>query len=873
MMTGVEIRDSYLEFFKEKGHTIKPSVSLVPSDPTVLFTIAGMVPFKPLFLGKISPLPFTRAASSQRCLRTNDIENVGKTARHHTFFEMLGNFSFGDYFKQEAILWAWEFLTSVVKLPPEKLWVSVYLDDEEAQNIWCKEIGLPEERIVRLGEEDNFWTMGDTGPCGPCSEILIDQGEEIGCKKDSCSVECDCDRFLELWNLVFTQFDRDANGKLHPLPKKNIDTGMGLERLTAVLQGKKSNFECDLLFVIIRACAELAEIVYGKDEQHDISLRIIADHMRAITFLIYDNVLPSNEGRGYVLRSLIRRAIRQGRRLGINNAFLYQLVPSVIKATNIQEVSSYRDHISRIIKQEEERFAATLDKGMYMLEELIKEYKERNETIISGKDIFRLYDTYGFPVTFAEEIIKDVGLNIDKQEFDKEMDIQRDRARKAGIGIQYLDKAQEVMVKHHTKFVGYDTMKTEVTILDIIKDKNLIKDASQGEEVQIILDITPFYAEAGGQIGDKGILSGKEVRVDITDTLYAGNGEVIIHQARIRKGILRQGDKLTANVDVNKRINIARNHTATHLLHAALRQVLGVHVKQAGSLVCDKYLRFDFTHLSPLTDEELQRIEELINAKIRENIIINVFETELSEAENMGAIALFGEKYSEKVRVVKIGDYSIELCGGTHVSATGEIGLFKINAEMGVSSGIRRIEAISGEGAYQYVQRQHEIITEIAEIVKAPVEELVTKIEKLVKVSKEREKEIYRLKEELNKYKIDELLNSVIKIGDINVIITSFNHTEQELLRQTADLVIEKIRSGVVILSSVINNKVLWVAKVSKDLTSKVHAGVLIKQIAQITGGGGGGRADLAQAGGTKPEKIKEAIEVGKKFLLQLQQG
>ncbi|MEK7812595.1 MAG: alanine--tRNA ligase, partial [Candidatus Desantisbacteria bacterium] len=542
-MKGFEIRQAYLEFFKKNGHTIKSSVSLVPDDATVLFTIAGMVPFKPFFLGQISPLPFTRAASSQRCLRTNDIENVGKTARHHTFFEMLGNFSFGDYFKQEAIFWAWEFLTSVVKLPAEKLYASIYLDDEEAFNIWNKGIGLPEERIIKLGADSNFWTMGETGPCGPCSEILIDQGPNIGCLKENCSPGCDCDRFLELWNLVFTQFDRDEKKTLHPLPKKNIDTGMGLERLAAVLQGKHSNFESDLLFPIIEAISEIAGTTYlekggkGEKKTKNIPLRIIADHLRAITFLIFDNVLPSNENRGYVLRSLIRRAIRQGRQLNLQGTFLSQIVPAVIKTTGIQEVLPYGDHISSVVKQEEEKFAATLGRGLNILEGLIEEYRGKDETVICGKDLFKLYDTYGFPVMLAEEIIKEAGLGIDTQGFDKEMSIQRKKAREAGLGLEEKGMPAGFIIERETQFVGYTSSSTEARILDIVRDEKIVDQAKKSEDVQIIIDITPFYAESGGQAGDKGMIIGANGEAEVFDTQQSVLGKTVVHRARIKHGV------------------------------------------------------------------------------------------------------------------------------------------------------------------------------------------------------------------------------------------------------------------------------------------------------------------------------------------------
>jgi alanyl-tRNA synthetase len=878
-MKGFEIRQAYLEFFRKKNHTIKSSVSLVPNDATVLFTIAGMVPFKPFFLGQISPLPFTRAASSQRCLRTNDIENVGKTARHHTFFEMLGNFSFGDYFKQEAIVWAWEFLTSVVKLPAEKLYASIYLDDEEAFNIWNKEIGLPEERIIKLGEDSNFWTMGETGPCGPCSEILIDQGQEIGCLKEDCSPGCDCDRFLELWNLVFTQFDRDEKRILHPLPKKNIDTGMGLERLAAVLQGKHSNFDSDLLFPIIKAISEISGVHYRgnnpltpfiKEELSitNVSLRIIADHLRAITFLIFDNVLPSNENRGYVLRSLIRRAIRQGRQLNLQGIFLSKLVPAVIKTTGIQEVLPYGDHITSIVKQEEEKFSATLGRGLNLLEGLIDEYKGRDEKIICGKDLFRLYDTYGFPVILAEEIIKEAGLGINMQGFEEEMSIQRKKARAAGLGLEEKEVSAGFIIERETQFVGYSSFSTEARINDIIKDEKIVDEAGEGDDVQIIIDITPFYAESGGQAGDKGMLLATNGVAEVFDTQRSAIGKTIVHQARIKQGVLKKGDDVHVQIDMVHRLSIARNHTATHLLQAALQQVIGRHIKQAGSFVHPDYLRFDFNHLSPLTEEECQTIEELVNSKIRENLIVETFETELSKAEGMGAMALFGEKYGQMVRVVKISDYSMELCGGTHVLATGEIGLFKIKTEMGIASGVRRIEAFSGQGAYAYVCRQQSINQLLSQLLKAPSDEIVPRIERLIKSNKEQEKEIAMLNSELIKGKVNGLLSTANKVGKILVVTSVLDKTEHSLLRETADLLMDKLNSGVIILSSVIDGKVFWVVKVSQDLTSWLHAGKLIKQIAAITGGSGGGKADTAQAGGTKPEMVDEAMSEGMRILL-----
>jgi len=865
-MTGGEIRAKFLNYFKSLNHTIKPSASLIPADPTVLFTIAGMVPFKPLFLGQVAPMPFTRAASSQRCLRTNDLEHVGKTARHHTFFEMLGNFSFGDYFKEEAILWGWEFLTKELGLPKERMWISIYKDDNEAYEIWKKIV--PETKIVKLGEKHNFWEMGDTGPCGPCSEILFDQGEEVGCGKDTCQVGCDCDRYLELWNLVFTQFDRAQDGSLKPLPKKNIDTGMGLERLTAVIQGVKTNFDTDLLKPIIDYVAKISKVTYGIDYIKDVALRVIADHLRGITYLIYDGVIPSNEARGYVLRSLIRRAMCQGRKLGIHEAFLFQVIPTVTKIFNDDIKLGYeRDHISRIVKLEEDRFINTLERGLAIMEDIINEYKTKNKDTISGEDIFKLYDTYGFPVDLTQEMALESGLKFDIEGFNKKMEEQRKRARLAGKFV-WIEEEKGPKIAEETKFVGYELNKITACVVKIFKDKKPQEKAICGDEVEIVLDSSPFYAEAGGQVGDTGTLTNENVKLLITDAKWVN--KAILHHAKVQKGVVKLKDKVEASIDLPRRISIARNHTATHLLQSALRQVLGKHVKQAGSFVGPEYLRFDFTHIEGMKEREINRVEAIVNEKIRENLPVTTFETTFDEATKAGAMALFEEKYEEKVRAVKIGDFSLELCGGTHLKSTGQIGFFKLLSESGIAAGIRRIEALTGEGAEKYIQQQEETIAQIANLLKTPPQKITQRIEKLVQDMKVQEKEITQLKSKLVISQVSDLLKEAFVVGKIKVVAKELPGLDANSLRTSADLIIQGLKSAVVVLASSMNNKVLWVVKVSDDLTNKVHAGKLINELAKITGGGGGGRADFAQAGGKFPEKLNEALnkvqEILKKY-------
>ncbi|MDI6734864.1 MAG: alanine--tRNA ligase [bacterium] len=860
-MTGTEIRTKFLNYFKSLEHTIKPSASLVPTDPTILFTIAGMVPFKPIFLGEVTPLPFTRAASCQRCIRTNDLENVGKTARHHTFFEMLGNFSFGDYFKEEAIAWAWEFLVKIVGLPIDRLWVSVYEKDDEAEGLWRKFV--KPERIVRLGEKDNFWKMGETGPCGPCSEILYDQGEEAGCGKPDCGVGCSCDRYMELWNLVFTQFDRAQDGSLSPLPKKNIDTGMGLERLAAVMQGVKTNFDTDLVKPIIDYVAQMTKFTYGTDLSKDVALRVIADHLRGITYLIADGVIPSNEARGYVLRALIRRAMRTGRKLGLDESFLFQVVPTVVKIfNNDSNLGQERDHISRIVKLEEDRFMGTLDRGLIILEDIINEYKRKSQGKICGTDIFKLYDTYGFPVDVTQEIAFESGLKIDMDGFKEEMENQRKQARLAGRFFR-VEEEKEVRLEGETKFVGYELSKVKARVLMLRKDKNEVEQVTAGDEVEIVLDGTPFYAESGGQTSDTGFIKGDDVELVVTGAKWSD--KVILHQAKVQKGELKLKCEVEAEIDLPRRVSIAANHTATHLLQAALRQVLGSHVKQSGSFVGEDYLRFDFTHLEAMKERELRRVEEIVNEKIRENLPVTTSETTLEEAIASGAMALFEEEYGERVRAVKIGDFSLELCGGTHLKATGETGLFKLLNESGIAAGTRRIEAITGEAAYQHVCRQEEQVSQLANLLKTSPREITQRVERLLQGMKEQEKELAQLKSRMVSYQIPELVKDAVMVEGIKTVARELPGMDANALRHAADLILTALKSGVVVLASSLRlasseNKVFWVVKVSQDLTDRVHAGKLINELAKITGGGGGGRADFAQAGGTLPDKINEAM-------------
>ncbi len=862
-MKSNEIRQKYLDFFVAKKHHLAKSDGLVPSsDPTLLFTSAGMVQFKNMFQGK-TKLTYTRAVSCQKCFRTNDIERVGHTARHHTFFEMLGNFSFGDYFKKDAIHWAWEFLTKTVNLPPDKLWVTIYQDDDEAAQIW-QSLVKP-DRIIRLGKESNFWEMGETGPCGPCSEILYDQGEKAGCGKPECRPGCDCDRYLEVWNLVFTQFDRDKNGRLTPLPQKNIDTGMGLERLTAVVQGVSSNFDTDLFRPIIQTTADLAGVEYRREEKIDRYLKVIADHIRGITFLCSEGILPSNEGRGYVLRRLIRRAHRYGKLLNINDAFLHTLAGVVIDSMkgHYPELADAKEHTYNIIINEEKKFQQTLEQGLTILEEIIGELKKSGNTMISGKIVFQLYDTYGFPADMTKEIAAEQGFQIDEKEFTAEMEQQKEKARSAWKGSGAEDLSFYTLLHKETGdtiFSGYDEYNTQSKILALVLDKKQTTQAGAGDIVQVILAKTPCYGETGGQTGDTGKITKPEGEIIIDHTIRPIPG-LIVHEGKINKGTFAKNDEVNIFVDVERRNNIARNHTATHLLQAALRKTLGHHITQAGSLVEPERLRFDFTHNQFLAAQELFVLEDLVNANIRANLQVMVTETSPDEAKKKGAMALFGEKYGEKVRLVEVTGASMELCGGTHCHTSGEIGLFKIVSESSIAQGVRRIEAVTGQEAIRFLHQQEQLITDLEQILKTSASELTNRVGKLLEQLKTLQKDLQRQKSKTVSLKSHDLTGEVKKINGISFLAKSFPEADAEDLRKIGDQLKNSLKSGVFILGGLKNGKIALICMVTADLTAKgLHAGKIIKEVSTIVGGSGGGRADLAQAGGKEPDKLDEAI-------------
>ena len=865
MKTSAEIRQAFLDYFESKGHTIVPSSSLVPAnDPTLLFTNAGMVQFKDVFLGK-EKRPYTRAASAQRCVRAggkhNDLENVGYTARHHTFFEMLGNFSFGDYFKREAIEYAWEFLTRTMGLEPEKLWITVYEEDDEAEEIWLKEIGIDPARFTRIGdkpggkryESDNFWSMGDTGPCGPCSEIFYDHGPEVEGGPPGTPEE-DGDRYIEIWNLVFMQYNRDSQGKMTPLPKPSVDTGMGLERLAAVMQGVHSNYEIDLFRALIRAAAEAT----GTDDLENKSLRVIADHIRSCAFLIVDGVTPSNEGRGYVLRRIIRRAIRHGYQLGQKEPFFYRLVDPLIEQMGdaYPELPKARDTVMKVLRLEEERFAETIEQGMKILEEAIEHLE--GDTI-PGELVFKLYDTYGFPADLNADIARERGLHIDEVGFEREMNAQRERARAASqFGV---DQQAQVAVEGETDFTGYERLSDEATIIGLFRDGESVDSLKKGEQGMVVLDKTPFYAESGGQVGDRGELSvlGDDGRFQVEDTRKQG-ASVFGHIGRVTQGRLRVGDAVLAQVDAANRRAIALNHSATHLLHAALRRVLGEHVQQKGSLVESERLRFDFSHFEPLTREQLNAIERLVNEQIRNNYVVETRIMALEDAKQAGAMALFGEKYDEQVRVLRMGDFSTELCGGTHVKAVGDIGLFKIVSEGGIASGVRRIEAVTGERAVEWVEQAENRLQHIASLVKAGAEDLEEKVQTLVEKSRRQEKEIERLKAKLASAAGSDLASQAVQVDDTRVLAAQLEGADVKTLRDTLDQLKNKLGSAVIVLAAVNDGKVSLVAGVTKDRTDQVKAGDLVKMVAEQVGGKGGGRPDMAQAGGNNPDALPQAL-------------
>jgi alanyl-tRNA synthetase len=853
-MTTSEIRASFLEFFRKNGHTVVPSSSLVPAnDPTLLFTNAGMVQFKDLFLGK-EVRDYSRAASAQRCLRAggkhNDLENVGYTARHLTFFEMLGNFSFGDYFKREAIHFAWNFITGTLEIPKDRLWVTVYTEDDEAERIWVEEIGIDPKRCTRLGEKSNFWAMGDTGPCGPCSEIFYDHGPEIPGGPPG-SPDEDGDRYVEIWNLVFMQYERSSDGILVPLPKPSVDTGMGLERVAAVMQGVHSNYDVDLFKSLIRAAADIT----GTQDLESSSLRVIADHIRACTFLILDGVVPSNEGRGYVLRRIIRRAIRHGYQLGQNQPFFHKLVPSLVRemGSYYSELISGEARAMQILAQEETRFAETLATGMALLN---TEASKLTSSVIPGETVFRLYDTYGFPADLTADVARERGLTIDQQGFDVAMEAQRRRAQAASkFGVDLRDS---IKLEGKTDFSGYDRFAESAQVTSLIFDGKVVEALNPGQEGQVILDHTPFYAESGGQVGDTGVLSNAGARFTVRDTQKIGAS--FAHVGVLESGALHVGDVLDAQVDQERRKAIALNHSATHLLHAALRKILGTHVEQKGSLVAADRLRFDFSHTQALSADELHQVEALVNSAIRENAPVETRVMALDDARAAGAMSLFGEKYESDVRVLSIGDFSMELCGGTHVERAGDIGLFKITGESGVAAGVRRVEALTGRGAYQWVVHTDEVLRDIAAMLRGSREDVDEKVRELIERSRKLEKEVQQLKSKLASGHGGDLSSHAKDVGGVKVLAVQIDGADVRSLRDAMDQLKTKLGSSVIVLASVLEGKVVLVAGVSDDLVARMKAGEIAGQVAAKVGGRGGGRADFAQAGGTQPENLGAAL-------------
>lgn len=866
-MTGNEVRSKFLKYFEKHDHKMVRSSSLVPQDdPTLLFTNAGMVQFKRAFLGEENR-GYLRATTSQKCVRAggkhNDLENVGYTARHHTFFEMLGNFSFGDYFKEKAIEYGWDLLTNGYGLPQDKLWVSIYLDDDEAHEIWRRQIGVPEDRIKRFGEEDNFWAMGDTGPCGPCSEIHIDRGEAFGCGKPGCSLDCECDRFLELWNLVFMQFNRDAAGKMTPLPKPSIDTGLGLERVVAILQNVSSNFETDLILPIIKKTEDLCGKQLGESEAADVALKVIADHSRAAAFLIGDGVFPSNEGRGYVLRRIMRRAIRYGRNIGFTKPFLHQTAEVVfdIMKPAYPELAESAAFITNVIKNEEIRFTETLDTGLKLLNDTLGEIKAAGQKEVPGKLIFKLYDTYGFPVDIVSDVVRDEGLTLDMSGFEKAMEGQRAQSRSVATLAKISDAYKELSARGFKPvFAGYDQVVLDSTVVALVANGDEVSEATQGSEIEVVTEVTPFYAEAGGQVGDKGKITADGLEIKVEDTIKDPTG-LIIHKGKIITGRISKGQTVSLEVDIRKRKATQRNHSATHILHAVLRNVLGDHVKQAGSLVAPDRLRFDFSHFSQIDRDTLNRIETLVNERIRENIATHTEEMVAEEAFKSGATALFEEKYGDRVRVVSLADFSKELCGGTHTRRTGDIGSFKVVSESSVASGVRRIEALTGEAAVEYAQQMSGIVSQSAHLLKDKPQAVPPKIEIMLSDLKSLEKKVERLKTKMASMAADSAEADIKTIKGTRVLARKVLVDNPAALRELADQLKEKIKSGIIALGSAAGPKVLLIVVVTKDLVKRYHAGNIVKQVAAVVGGGGGGRPDMAQAGGSRPEKLDEALE------------
>jgi len=865
-MKASEIRSKWLAFFAEKGHHIEPSASLVPvNDPSLLWINAGMAPLKAYFDGRIVP-DNPRIANAQKCIRTNDIENVGKTRRHHTFFEMLGNFSIGDYFKEEVITWAWEFMTDKrwIGFDPERLSVTIHPEDEEAFKLWHEKIGLPEERIIKL--EDNFWDIGE-GPCGPCTEIFYDRGPAYGDLSDpECYPGGENERFLEVWNLVFSQFNHNKDGSYTPLPNKNIDTGAGLERFASILQDVDSNFDTDLFVPIIESTCELAGVSYKQSQDTDVALKVIADHIRTVVFAVSDGVMPSNEGRGYIIRRLLRRAVRYGKVLGMDKPFLYRLIPVVerVMGDHYTELKDKLEFVERVIRTEEERFHETLSDGLAILAEIVQQAEAAGCRVITGEQAFKLYDTYGFPFDLTDDYADEHGFTVDRVGFDEAMEKQRERAREARQDTQSMNVQGGPLADYTTKseFVGYTELVTNSKIIAMFADHEQVDIASAGQTVQVILDRTPFYAESGGQVSDHGSLNGGKGRAEVEDVGKAPHGQHV-HTVKITEGSLRTGDMVEASVARVLREDIIKNHTATHLLHKALKEVLGDHANQAGSLVAPERLRFDFSHFGAVTSEELERIERKVNEQVWNNTELNISLKPITEAKALGAMALFGEKYGDIVRVVRIGDYSIELCGGCHVNQTSQIGLFKIVSESGIGSGVRRIEAVTGRHAYEYMEQQIGVLEQASELVKSNLYDVPKRIEGLLAQAKESAREIESLRAKLASIEAGSLTDQVKELNGIRYLAAKVNVADMDALRTMADQMKAKLPSAVIVLGAGQDDKVNLVASVSQDLVAKgYHAGKLIKEVAAICGGGGGGRPDMAQAGGKDPAKLDEALNV-----------
>ena len=860
-MSGNELREAYLQFFAEKkGHLRLPSASLIPeNDPTLLMIGAGMAPFKAYFTGKVKP-PRGRITTSQRCVRTGDIENVGRTARHQTYFEMLGNFSFGDYFKKEAIPWSWEFLTEVLELPKDKLWATIYPKDTEAEELWKAQPGFDPTHVVKL--EDNFWEIGP-GPCGPDTEIFIDLGEERGCGSPDCAVGCDCDRYLEIWNNVFTQYDKTEDGQYNDLEHKNIDTGMGLERIASVMQGVKNNFETDLLFPIIEYASKVSGVAYGAGEDTDISLKVIADHARSMTIMIMDGILPSNEGRGYVLRRILRRAVRHGRMLGIKDKFLEGAVDAVYEiykdASDFGALKQKKDYIKKVIALEEDRFSATLEQGIELLDGYMAETKAAGSKVLSGELGFKLYDTFGFPWELTEEILHENDMELDKDAFDKEMQAQRDRARAARAenerysipDLQGIDTAS----------LKLDPAAKFAKVVAIWKDGQLVDELQDGDEAGIILDVTPFYAEGGGQVGDKGVFVSEFGRVQAANAKKLPDGTVY-HECHVEEGQLKVGEQVEIQLDESNKLASARNHTATHLLQAALKRVVGDQVNQAGSSVNADRLRFDFTNFEPVSAQQLADVEELVNAEILKGTDVVIEQMSKDEATGKGAMALFGEKYGDVVRVVSVPGFSMELCGGSHVKNVGQIGLFKIVSETGVAAGVRRIEAITGKAALDYALGKMQVVADTAAKLKCREDEVLAHVDTVLAQSKEMQQQLNAIHAEQAKAEAGALTDNVQSVASFQVVAAQVNAQDMDDLRDMADMACDKLDKGVVVLAAVNDGKVSLVVKASKDaVAAGAHAGKIIKEAAQQVGGGGGGRPDMAQAGGKKPEGVQAALD------------